>query len=114
MNLYDLDYNDVENTIRRRARKEHKCTECRGLILKGEYYTYTSMLYDGEWEAHKICEDCYELRERACKHAAEDYDCINIGFPYGGLQEYTAESEDGDLMSEMDAIIKKRRYHADQ
>lgn len=46
----------------RRARKPHRCDECRGQILPGEKYEYVS----GKWDdfcTFEICEHCIDLRQ---------------------------------------------------
>jgi len=47
--------------IKRRARKLHKCVECRGAILATETYVIHSGIWDGRPSQYKVCIDCYEL-----------------------------------------------------
>jgi hypothetical protein len=47
----------------RKARKEHKCCECRKVIVKGEMYSFTSGIWDGEPNAFKQCINCAEILE---------------------------------------------------
>jgi hypothetical protein len=54
----DYDPCDVWDETKRKARKAHKCTECRGAIKPGETYTVINMLFDGSWSTAKRCEDC--------------------------------------------------------
>jgi hypothetical protein len=46
----------------RKARKQHKCDECSGLIVPGDKYEYVS----GKWEYtvgdFKTCERCLDIR----------------------------------------------------
>lgn len=46
-----------------KARKDHKCDECRRVICKGEIYKAESTLYEGEFSAHKTCTHCMVARE---------------------------------------------------
>ena len=46
----------------RKARKDHKCCECRGIISKGEIYNYHHGIWDGQAESFKVCSDCESLR----------------------------------------------------
>ena len=46
----------------RKARKPHKCCECRGAIQPGETYHVFSGCWDGEWSDFKTCPDCNKLR----------------------------------------------------
>ncbi len=47
-----------------RARKAHRCCECRGVIPPGEQYHLFTGLWDGRWDAYKTCEDCEKLRNK--------------------------------------------------
>lgn len=53
----------------RKARKEHHCNFCDGLIEKGETYDWSKNICDGtlyEWKAHKKCSFlCSELWDYA-------------------------------------------------
>jgi len=46
----------------RKARKHHKCYECRGIILPGELYHYHHGVWDGQGASYKVCVDCEALR----------------------------------------------------
>lgn len=50
--------------IKRTARKDHRCCECRGVIRKGERYNYHSGIWEGEPCAYKVCVDCEALRDQ--------------------------------------------------
>ena len=52
---------DVFHEITRRARKRHRCGECRGLIAPGCHYYESRGLWDGEWGTHKTCGSCYVI-----------------------------------------------------
>jgi hypothetical protein len=45
----------------RKARKEHRCCECRGTIRPGEHYNYHHGIWD-EPNQFKVCPECDELR----------------------------------------------------
>ena len=45
-----------------KARKQHKCGECRRVIEKGELYTYLSGIHDGDPFSFKTCADCMSMR----------------------------------------------------
>lgn len=47
----------------RRAKKQHKCTECKKIIKPKETYTYEKTMYDGDTEEWKTCLDCLSVRE---------------------------------------------------
>lgn len=46
----------------RKARKEHKCSECGRTINPGESYYFESFCFDGEMQSHKTCQDCLSVR----------------------------------------------------
>jgi len=66
-----------------KARKPHKCCECREkeAILPGQKYHKVILLFDGAWSTYKTCMPCYNIRERYCSY----------GFYFGMLRE-TIES----------------------
>ncbi len=55
---------DVYRESRPRARKAHRCCECRGAIPAGEIYRLASGLWDGGWDTYKTCLDCVEIEDR--------------------------------------------------
>lgn len=52
-----------------KARKVHKCSECRGAILPGESYLRTWGIWEGEASVFKRCADCDALLKWALAHA---------------------------------------------
>jgi len=54
----------VSRTLRRKARKEHRCDECRELIAPGSTYEYVTMMgYDSSvWSEYTTCLSCVEIR----------------------------------------------------
>lgn len=40
------------------ARKEHRCTECKGAIQSGQRYRLTAGKWNGRIESFKTCERC--------------------------------------------------------
>lgn len=44
-----------------KARKDHICEECWGVIKKGEEYSYTSGINNGEFYNHKLCVCCSKM-----------------------------------------------------
>lgn len=49
----------VFQEVKRRAKKRHRCGECRGLIEPGTAYHESRGLWDGQWSTHKTCGACY-------------------------------------------------------
>lgn len=64
----------------RRARKRHRCCECRGWIEAGEKYEYASGIWDGEPNDYKTCFGCAQLRKELGKLS---HCCV----PLTGLRE---------------------------
>lgn len=67
-----------------KARKNHKCFECRGNIDKGEQYRVFSGIWSDGPERYKFCKDCWDLRNELI--SVED-------FAFGELCE-AAEQDD--------------------
>ena len=53
----------MHSEIRRKARKQHICIECRRTIKINEMYEYAKGLYDGQWYEFKTCADCLSIRD---------------------------------------------------
>lgn len=74
--------------VMRRARKEHRCGECRRTINPGERYEHVSGLYDGRWDTERTCEQC--------RTAARWLEVVCCGFLYGAIKEDLGEHVVGD------------------
>ena len=66
----------------RKARKEHRCSECRLPISAGQQYTYIAMRHEGDFVTFKQCVPCVEIASVfACNgHGAflgELWDCMD-------------------------------------
>lgn len=71
----------------RRARKEHRCTECNRTIAIGERHEVMKGLYDGHWDTHRVCAQCIEAR----RWLAE----VCEGWLYTTIEEDLREHVDG-------------------
>jgi len=65
--LCECDYGDAESPEflseeKRRARKDHRCSDCGGVIAVGETYVHVSGMWGGRIETYKICSGCGSLR----------------------------------------------------
>ena len=49
-------------TVKRKARKDHACCECRRTIKAGTVYEFVSGIWDGEPSSYKTCARCVVLR----------------------------------------------------
>lgn len=62
-----------------RARKPHKCEECRRTIEPGEVYSLSKTLFDGRVHAYKTCSHCVVARDWLSANCG--------GWIYGGVWE---------------------------
>lgn len=79
----------VLSSNKRKARKEHHCTECRRTIQPGETYLNEGTLWEGEKSTYKTCAHCVVVRDWLISECG--------GFIYSGVLEDIAEhaSESG-------------------
>lgn len=70
-----------------RAKRNHRCCECRGTIQAGETYHCFTGLWDGEWSTYRTCSECEVLRGDLCKAMDQD-----DWPPFGNLYEEVFES----------------------
>lgn len=97
----------------RKAKKAHKCSECRGVIGAGETYEHARGVWDGEPGTYKTCKDCADLRKWAEAHVK----CIC--WAHGSVHEIIRETMDeydgecpgirAEAVGKMSAIRRKRR-----
>jgi hypothetical protein len=66
-----------------KARKAHKCDECRREIEPHEYYYRADGLFEGSWNIYRICAHCYV----ACEWLKANCD----GFLHCGVFEDISE-----------------------
>lgn len=52
----------------RRARKQHRCTECGRAIQPGEKYEHVRAKWEGDIRTHNTCAHCLALREWVQAH----------------------------------------------
>lgn len=50
-----------------KARKDHKCSECRGVIPRGSLYRNIQMLWEGKWDTVRQCFACLAVIEEIAK-----------------------------------------------
>jgi hypothetical protein len=105
----DFDAPAVYEEVTRRARKQHRCGECRGLIKPGERYEEIRCLWEGQWSAHKTCVTCSVIGRTL------------LGcYGFGGLAKCLSEDFDfSDRVNSRDARIAyagmlRRRRHAER
>jgi hypothetical protein len=65
-----------------KAKKEHKCEMCRGVILPGEKYHRQSGKYDGEFFDRKLHNSCNNIITTYCSENGESE------FEYDGIDDW--------------------------
>lgn len=89
---------------KRKARKEHKCCECRGVIQVGETYNYHHGIWPDGPEQYKTCLECEALRTELDKDIP--YDDERTAF--GNLYESVFEVGTLEIISRFLNIRRKR------
>lgn len=79
----------LTHEILRRARKAHRCAECRNLIPVGARYVRCSSLSDGSWSGWPACMKCH--RVELAHAAAERSMAGNSSYYVGRLLETVSE-----------------------
>ena len=51
-----------------KARREHRCTECRGPIAIGATYAKVAWKFEGTFGVDKVCEPCWEAMQEFDYH----------------------------------------------
>ena len=64
-----------------KARKKHRCCECRSEIAPGEHYVAFSGIWDGECSRYKTCLLCNSLRDVLNECDAS----LTVCLAFGGL-----------------------------
>lgn len=81
----DYDPCDFLCKTMRRARKAHKCEECRETISPGDTYAHTAYKFDGDMDTYKTCS--------FCDRVATDLWRMGFCFAAGELWEFVREME---------------------
>lgn len=79
--------NEFSSTTAHRARKQHKCDECRRFIEPGETYTYHSWKFDGDFSTSKTCQHC----QVACDWLSTNCGGYLVLGVYEDIQEHVSE-----------------------
>lgn len=84
--IFDMESPECFREVIRLARKQHRCCECRILIMPRERYQYISGIWSGEPANFKTCLRCAALRNdvhQLCKKQDRYYE----GIQFEGLYE---------------------------
>lgn len=91
-------------TLKPKARKEHKCCECRGMIPRGEIYFRYKGLWDGCIQTFIRCADCQAMADEMDKDVALFDEIV----PFEGLLEACDNFADDKWLIVMGNIMVKR------
>lgn len=95
---------------RPKARREHRCLECRGVIVVGEMYNLHHGIFDGEPFNYKTCDDCEALRSDIDK----DIPFVEERVAFGYLYEHVFESREVEWMKRYLQTKEKRQADVPQ
>ena len=90
-----------------KAKKRHKCSECRGWIEPGEVYWRVRGVWDGEPRTFFMCVDCNEMLSWAGDGAY--CFCWSFGSVHTDVLDFVGESGDKALIAEAEARVKAVR-----
>lgn len=83
----DYDPPSVYNETTPKARKEHRCNECRRSISVGETYKRVEGRWEGGWSTFRICEHCLKCIKIHGQIDA-DCDCYGLGDFWESFHEH--------------------------
>jgi hypothetical protein len=95
--------NDFTDVSHPRARKAHRCCECRRTIQPGETHLLVKALYDGYWSSDRTCAHC--------EAAGSWLDAMCGGWLTHGLDEELADHWDEYGTLGLGRIMVARRQH---
>lgn len=95
--------------VRRKARKEHECSECRRVIRRGETYEEHSGLWDGGWETFRWCAHC-AAAVKVVEKAVEDF-CFCYSALWDELVEIERYGRPNKPVSRIRAGVRRKWTH---
>jgi hypothetical protein len=100
----DYDHPDIYNEKLLIARKDHKCSECSRVILKGEQYKKVDGLWQKRWETYKTCAHCLVLQDWLIAQCG--------GFLHQGLKDEIGEHayDYGSMVLARGLISMRRKW----
>ncbi len=108
----EYDQPDVFEQSDVKARKFHRCSECRGWIAPGETYRKSFGVWDGSAQSFKTCRDCIEFAGWA-EDQNGDSICYGFGNMIHDISDCLDEMGDDRVQAEMSMrwqeLRRKRR-----
>lgn len=106
---YDGDTNEFYTESLVKARRPHKCCECRDVIVTGAQYQRASGKAEGEMWTAKTCLLCYEIRRAfvcgSCVFGQLREEIENAMFPIW------SESGPFDCLAKLDTVEARRKVN---
>lgn len=100
--MSDLEMPECFRRSTPKARKPHRCCECRGTIAVGEVYEVASGVWPDGPARFKTCADCARIREVVQKMVNPEDVAIC------GLMEELTEGDHGEFLREWVACAQRR------
>lgn len=88
----------------RKARKEHRCCSCDGMIHPGEAYHHHFGIWSDGPESFNVCQDCEDLRVEVDAEVKDPYEKTAVT----ELQESVFNSGQQEWINKFIAIKRKR------
>lgn len=85
---------DVYTITHPKARKEHRCCECHGVIRKGETYLRFDGIWLGKGGSYATCPDCEKIRDEVVSMAADPDEWPAFGELHRDCEGYGGELEE--------------------
>lgn len=89
-----------------KARKQHRCCECRGWIERGEIYERFEGIWDGEGLTFKTCPDCFDIRRRLAIILRNE--CGGCDVAFTRISEELQEGDHDELSGEFLSVMVRR------
>jgi len=77
----------------RKACKPYKCCECGDVIAAGESHEYASGRWEGDWNSHRTCLGCVDVRDAfSCGYTYTMFwlELLEQDIPLGALDKLSA------------------------
>lgn len=102
--MTDAELPEVYCETLRKARKPHRCCECRGFILTGESYQLANGIWNDGPLTFKTCLPCVALRKEIAA-TLERYEVL----AFEALGEFICDSGRADWGGRWEAIKRKAK-----
>ena len=70
-----------------KSKLNHRCTECNGIVEKGQSYERSSGVWDGRWSTYRKCEKCMAFESAMEVHCRGFLGGNPFGYMYENIRE---------------------------